>query len=175
MLIILFGLSGSGKNFVGEILAEHFNYHFLDADTALPQDMRNAIEKKESFTQAMRDNFTHIIIKNVSELQAKHENIVIAQAFYKETNRDQIRRAFPNSKLIYIKADQSHIIERLKKRNDTIDVEYANKISRNFEEPSSFLQDVIENNEDKEAVIEKLKSFFEHYSLETNSGIRSKR
>ena len=38
-LIILFGLAGSGKNYVGEILQKHFNYYFWDGDTLLTKEM----------------------------------------------------------------------------------------------------------------------------------------
>jgi gluconate kinase len=164
MLIILFGLSGAGKNFAGEILSKHFNYHFWDADVALPSDMLKAIEKQESFTQKMRDNFTKIIIENISRLKTKYENIVVTQALYKDKNRKQIREAFPGAILIYIKADLEKITVRLSKRNSAIDMKYAKKISLNFEEPPSS-QKTIENNKNEEAIIEQLEAFFKQYSI----------
>ena len=40
MLIILFGLSGSGKNFVGNVLVKHFGFYFWDTDDALLDEMK---------------------------------------------------------------------------------------------------------------------------------------
>src|ERR1700722_6120517 len=100
MLIILFGLSGSGKNFVADILANRFNFHFFDADSVLPQEMRDCIKQKNMFTQAMRDRFTETIKTNISHLERIHENknLVVAQALYKEKNRNEIQEAFPEAK-----------------------------------------------------------------------------
>jgi gluconokinase len=163
MLIILFGLSGAGKNFVGDILSKQFNYHFWDADIALPANMIKAIERQESFTQEMRDNFTNIVIQEISKLKTKYPNIVVAQALYKNKNREQIRAAFPETKLLYIQADLEQIIARLSKRNNKVDIKYAKKISLNFENPDS-TQELIENNKNEAEVIEQLEAFFKYYS-----------
>jgi gluconokinase len=47
MLLILFGLPGSGKNFVGRILQEDFGFLFHDADDDLPDEMREAIQSQQ--------------------------------------------------------------------------------------------------------------------------------
>jgi gluconokinase len=155
MLIILFGLSGSGKNYVGEILAEKFNYFFWDADTVLPQDMRDYIKQKKSFTQSMRDNFTTIIIQHIAELQSQHANLVIAQAFYKEINRQQVLNAFPDANLIHIKAESAIIAARLTKNAKSIPIDYAEQISRHFEN-TLLTHKIITNNSDQDAVVSQL-------------------
>jgi gluconokinase len=156
MLIILYGLSGSGKNFVGEILAKQFGYHFWDADSILPVEMRECIKKKLSFTQAMRDNFTSLIIQHVTELQKQHANLVITQAFYKEKNRQQLLTAFPTAKLTQIEAEPAIIAARLGNNDRSIAVDYAEKIKVNFEN-TQLPHEVIINNSDKNAVITQLK------------------
>jgi gluconokinase len=157
MLLILFGLSGSGKNFVGEILAENFNYHFWDADSILPPAMLKAIKQKATFTQEMRDNFTTDIIHHVAHLQKQYNNLVVTQAFYKESNRQQILNAFPEATLIQIKADPAIIAARLQKNNKSIDIDYAEKIKVNFEN-TKLPHVAIVNNTDKTAVISQIKT-----------------
>lgn len=136
MLIVLFGLSGSGKNFVGDILQNHFGFHFWDADDALPLDMQESIKNKQAFTQDMRDRFTRIIIQTIGELQKTHQDLVISQALYKEINRKQIHDVFKEAHFVHIEASLETITARLKQRNSTIDEAYARKISVNFEAPS---------------------------------------
>ena len=155
MLIILFGLSGSGKNYVGEILAEKFHYFFWDADSVLPAEMRESIKQKKSFTQIMRDNFTTIIIQHIAQLTSQHANLVIAQAFYKETNRQQVLTAFPGANLIQIKAEPDIITARLTKNDKSIPPDYAEQISRHFEE-TLLPQKIITNNSDHSAVVSQL-------------------
>jgi gluconate kinase len=153
MIFILFGLSGSGKNFAGELLAKNFDFYFWDADTMLPPTMRAAIQKQEVFTQAMRDEFTQIIIENIRILNKEHPNLAVAQALYKEKNRKQIIQAFPAAKLIQIKAHPEIIATRLLRNSKS----YAEKIRSNFEE-SNLPHTVIDNNTDIHAVQSQLQN-----------------
>lgn len=158
MLAILFGLSGSGKNFVGNILAKHFGYHFWDADSVLLPEMRQCIEKRELFTQKMRDDFMRVIIAKVTELKKTYPKLAIAQALYKEKNRVQLLDALPDSKLLYIEADPAKIAERLAQGvNKLVDADYARKISQNFE-PSRLPHITITNNTDENSIIAQLQT-----------------
>jgi gluconate kinase len=136
MLIILFGLSGTGKNFIGKILATRHGFHFIDADTMLPDDMKSSIEARKPFTQEQRDQFTQIIIKNIASLIHAHKNLVIAQALYKEKNRREIHAAFPDAKFIQVEATTKTILSRLSSRHNWITTSYAEKIASLFEPPS---------------------------------------
>ena len=66
MIIILFGLSGSGKNYVGELLAKHFGFTHIDADQWLTDEMKQSIENKQSFSLPMLEVFTKKMIENIS-------------------------------------------------------------------------------------------------------------
>jgi gluconate kinase len=170
MLIILFGLSGSGKNFVAEILASHFHFHFFDADSVLPQEMRVCIQQKKMFTQAMRDHFTDIIKKNIAELKTTDNstNLVVTQALYKEKNRREILEAYPDAKFIYVQADLEKILVRLQKSHHNIDADYAKKISVNFQDPK-LPHKIIINNTNKEDVISQLQVFLQDFYKNTAS------
>src|SRR3989338_52516 len=112
MLIILFGLSGSGKNFVGEILAIEFHFHYWDAHSALPVDMREAIVNRQFFTQAMRDRFTALVIQKIFALQSQHQHLVVSLALYKEQNRIQLCSLFKEAAFIRIQATELNIMTR---------------------------------------------------------------
>jgi gluconate kinase len=162
MLIILFGLSGSGKNFVAEIMARHFHFHFFDADTLLPQPMLDCIQQKKMFTQAMRDDFTKLVINKITELKAVHKNLVIAQAFYKEKNRSEVHKAFPHARFIYVRADLEKIISRLQKSIHNIDAEYAAQISIHFEDPKLSHSNIV-NNTNEADVISQLQNLLHQF------------
>jgi len=156
MLIILFGLAGSGKNYVGEILGSEFDYFYWDADQAMPNEMREAIHQRDNFTQEMRDNLTTIIIEYIANFKTQHSKIVVSQALYKEKNRNQLLSVYPEAKLIEVKANLENRIAYLKQRNDEIDQAYAEKIYQNFEEPI-ILHGIVTNNSDRIAIINQLK------------------
>ena len=152
MLLILIGLSGSGKNFVGEILAREFDFYFWDADIDIPQNMREQIYKKEFLSQKMRDEFTENIIRKIAELKIKHPKLVISQALYKERNRHQIALAYPDAQFIHVVSNKKNINDRLQQRNNWVDQTYADKISMHFENPHK-IDATITNNSDATAII----------------------
>lgn len=157
MLLILIGLSGSGKNFVGEILAKEFNFHYWDADTDIPQNMREQILKKEDISQIMRDEFTEIIIKKIAKLKKQYPKLAVSQALYKEINRRQIALHHPEAKFIHVISAKKNINDRLKQRNDWVDEVYAEKIRTQFENPSR-IDGIVMNNSDVFAIISQLQS-----------------
>lgn len=135
MLIILFGLSGSGKNFVGEALAKHFDFYFWDADDSLPNTMLDSIKDRKSFTQDMRNNMTQIVIRKLALLEMEYTDLVVAQGLYKEKNREEIMMAFPHAQFVWIQSSNENIAVRLKLRGGYIDGQYAELMKVNFEEP----------------------------------------
>lgn len=156
MLIVLFGLAGSGKSFVGQVLANVFHYYFWDADEVLPVKMQECIRDKKPFTQDMRDELTQIIINKTNELRNNHQNIVISQALYKEKNRREIQTHFPDALFIQIKSNSKIITQRLKTRHNWVDEDYAKKLEVNFELPI-LAHHVIINNKDEAELINQLK------------------
>jgi gluconokinase len=159
VLIILFGLSGSGKNFVGEIFAKEFNVHFWDADLALPIVMRDCIQQQISFTQAMRNAYTQDIIEHIQHLKTSYAKLVVAQGLYREENRAQIAMAFPQAVFIEIKAYSSLIQQRLQKPGSGIELAYAEKISQHFE-IARLPHHTITNNTGAAAIIEQISRLF---------------
>jgi gluconate kinase len=162
MIIVLFGLSASGKNFVGETLAQCFSFHFWDADEILTPEMLASIKEKKPFTQEMRNHFIDKVIHTVSLLKTKHENIVVAQALYREQNRRQILKAHPEAKLVWIRASSRNITSRLKQRDNEIDEVYANKIMSLFEKPE-VVHGIIDNDTDRGYVIKQLEALLETF------------
>ena len=150
MLIFLFGHPGAGKNYVGKVLSQYFNYYFWDADLALTSAMKACIVNKQVFTQAMRDQFTQLIIENTIQLCHQHQNVAVAQALFKEKNRQQLAAAFPEARFILIEASSQTILTRLRLRNNAVDATYAEKIRAEFEAPQIAYQLLINNSDEKD-------------------------
>ena len=148
MLMILFGLAGAGKTYVGKLLAKNFDLHFEDADDWITEDMRAAIEQGQPFfSEKMRDDFTKVMIANIKQLLKKgHKNIVIAQALYRQKNRVQILDAFPDAIFAHVDASDEIIMQRLVARGGKVNLEFADLIKEHFELMPGSL--VINNNED---------------------------
>lgn len=136
MIVVMFGLAGAGKNYVGQLLEKQTNCYFWDADEAISEEMKHCIQKKIPFSQEIRDQYFNIVMERAQELHLEHENIIISQAFYKNKNREEFLTRFPKAIFIQVSASFETILHRLRERNDMIDAEYARKISINFEVPT---------------------------------------
>lgn len=150
MLVVLFGLAGAGKTYVGKFLGEKSNFYFWDAGEALTDEMKERICEKRSFTQAMRDRYFTIVIERMKLLCAEHEHVVVSQAFYKNKNREQVLSTFPDCLFIQVSIEFKILLKRLRERNNSVDEDYANKISINFETPTHHYYSIHNNMENND-------------------------
>jgi gluconate kinase len=162
MIIIVFGLAGAGKTYVGKLINKHFDFHHEDADDYLSQEMEEFIENKKSFTIEMLDNFMDIIIDKINLLKTKHENIVISQAFYRNANRERLAKQFAQDELLFLQVEtnDSIITNRLKDRSDGIDLEYAASIRKYFE-PMNKMKIIYNDVPGEDKIISQLKEILQ--------------
>ena len=156
-LFILFGPAGVGKNFVGEQLRDHFGFHFYDADSDLTEPMVEAIQKKEVFSDELRNRYFDIVSKRTAHLRKEHSKLVVAQAFGAEQNRLDFKKMFPDVTFVLIKAEKSLVEQRIIERNDWVDVEFCRKIWNTFQTPQ-LVHEVLDNNDDLQHVVKQLQS-----------------
>lgn len=138
-LILLFGISGAGKTFVGDLVSKRLGYFHYELDRDLTPAMRAAIAAKRSFTEDERDQYFDLVTIRIQELSARHVRIVFTQGVYKERHREQLRQRVPGLETIWIKAPQQVVEERLRAREGGVSADYADIIARNFEAPGSGL------------------------------------
>jgi len=164
MLMFLFGPAGAGKNFVGELLGEGFGYHFYDADDDLTPEVITAVKKREPISSSLRRDYFNKVIERVKELGEIHRNIVCAQALIRDENRLQILGQLPDAVFIHIKVEPEIIDERLRQRNDWVDVAYGREIQAAFEPPSHDYF-ILENNGGKDNVTQQLKQIINEIKM----------
>ncbi len=136
-LVILFGLPGTGKTFVGNIFKKYFDSYFYDGDNDLTEEMKQAIKVQRVFTDQMRDIFFQKLIKSIQKLKSKHKKLVVAQTFIKERYRVSLINKIPETKFVLIETKTSIREKRLTERiNYPLDLEYARKMEINFDKPA---------------------------------------
>lgn len=160
-LIVLFGLPGTGKSYVGRIFEKYFNYYFYDGDEDLTPEMKAAIKTKIVFTDQMRDIFFEKLIKKIQNITAKHKNLVVSQTFIKEKYRVNLLEKIPEAEFVLIETDKFIREWRLNKRVDyPLDLKYARQMELNFEEPLIKHQKIINNNEGEESIKKQVTSLY---------------
>ena len=104
-LIILFGLPGTGKTFVGKVFKKYFDYYFYEGDKDLTEEMKIAIKVQKVFTDRMRDIFFQKLTKSIQELKLKYKKLVVAQTFIKEKYRTVLIKKIPETKFILVETN----------------------------------------------------------------------
>lgn len=158
MIVILFGLSGTGKTYIGNIIEKYFDFFHLDADQLLTEDMNKYIKNGQILTTKMLKEFLSVIIEKISILKKTHTKIVVSQGLYRSKYRNLIKDKFINHniKFIQIIANDEITKARIKHRNNYISEEYANKILQYFE-PMENSNIIINNNVGDELLIKEIK------------------
>lgn len=158
-LIVIFGLPGAGKSFVGKVLQNDFGFYLYEGDQDMPHTLKTAIENQTKVSDAMRDEFFTKLIVSTKQLQKQHENIVITQTFIKERYRKQFLQAFTQAMFILVTADQKIREKRLMERKEwQLDLEYWRKMANMFEYPQVQHITLENNNEGEESLKKQLKA-----------------
>lgn len=95
-VIIVYGEMGMGKNFVGELIAQHLKFPFIDGDSILPSHMMAKVKKFKPFTAEEINDYVERHI--VPFLLTQSDNgLVFAQALYRSEHRQYIEEALEDA------------------------------------------------------------------------------
>ncbi len=158
MLIIVFGLPGAGKTYVGKLLHKYTGFRFYDGDRDLTGAIKKAITTQSRITEKMRDTFFEQLFNKIEKELHKHNNLIVAQTFIKERFRKQAVRRFPNVKYLFVKAYPRVREQRIQTRAVmSLDKNYIKRMIRRFEKPEIEHQVIVNNKQGKEALLQQFK------------------
>ena len=151
-VLLLFGKSGAGKSFAGDILAELCGWYVYHADADITDEMKAALNENRAFTNDMRDRYFQIVAEKILDLRRDHRCIVVTQAVYKKQHRDYLLSNIPDLEVVCVQSTEDLISERLSKREGGISSASARALSNDFEAPEEGVK-TIKNNGSKLDVI----------------------
>ena len=115
MVIILMGVTASGKTSVGRLLASVLGYRFYDADDFHPGANTDKMRRGIPLDDADRRPWLETLRDLVRRCLAEHTDAVLACSALKERYR-QYLLVDPRVALVYLKADPDAIRRRLRQR-----------------------------------------------------------
>ena len=117
MIIILTGVSGSGKTTIGRLLAENLGWSFYEGDDFHPQvnieKMRQGIPLNDDDRKPWLRNLRQLI----DELVLKKEMAIVACSALKSSYREMLAGNNKDVKFVFLKGDYQLIEERLNNRS----------------------------------------------------------
>ena len=138
-LLILFGLPGAGKSFVGQVLRDDFGYFFHEADEDIPDDYRRAVAAGEVVDEERRDAYHLHLLERIADLSSGHARLAVAVPLLRDRHRRWILERFPQAVFILVECEPERWQARLAGRTHTVGLDYARKIVSMYEDHEIFI------------------------------------
>lgn len=124
MIIIVFGLPGSGKSYFAMKLAKKLQARYVNSDV-----IRNELFAVKEYSQEEKMKVYNEMIREMKKAIQQNANIILDATFYKKSIRNKFSEAVKEfgQSIIFIEvwADQKIIIERLSRKRQYSDADYS--------------------------------------------------
>jgi len=117
MIIIVAGVSGSGKTTVGAMLAGHLHWRFADGDDFHPAANIEKMRAGVPLTDADRWPWLRAIAAWMDERIARDEPAVVACSALMRSYRDVLLDGRPDTRLVFLMVDREVLAKRLAARH----------------------------------------------------------
>lgn len=116
MILIVAGVSGSGKTTVGQLVAGRFGWEFADADTFHPAANIAKMAAGIPLTDADRAPWLHAIEAWIDGRIARGESAVVTCSALKRTFRAELLSGRPQARMIFLSISRDEAARRLASR-----------------------------------------------------------
>jgi gluconokinase len=117
VIVIIAGVSGSGKSTVGTLLASRLGWQFADADGFHPAANVEKMRAGIPLTDADRWPWLRAIAAWMDQRVARGENAVITCSALKRSYRDLLLAGRPAARMVFLAPDREVLARRLAARH----------------------------------------------------------
>ncbi|QHG17274.1 gluconokinase [Nostoc sp. ATCC 53789] len=118
MIIIVMGVSGSGKTTIGKLLADSLGWEFSDADSFHSPENVEKMRRGIPLTEADRMPWLQDLQAAIKHWLQENKNVVLACSALKDSYRQFLVSDSVRTKLVYLKGSYELIQIRLKERSN---------------------------------------------------------
>jgi carbohydrate kinase (thermoresistant glucokinase family) len=117
MIVVVMGVSGSGKTTVAKLLAARLGWQFQEGDELHPPENVEKMKSGTPLTDADRIPWLKRIAEKIDEWRARGESGIVTCSALKRSYRDIIIGDRPEVKLVYLKGSPDLIRQRMARRH----------------------------------------------------------
>jgi gluconokinase len=117
-IVILMGVSGSGKTTIAVRLAAELGWPYLDADVLHPSANTDKMRAGIPLTDTDRKPWLEAILARIEEVRGRGGGLIVACSALRRSYRDLLTRGRPDTQLVYLKGSAEIIHQRLIARTD---------------------------------------------------------
>jgi gluconokinase len=117
MIVVVAGVSGSGKTTVGVLLAKTLGWHFTDGDALHPAANIAKMRAGHPLTDADRKPWLDRVVAWMDGYLASGQPAVLACSALRLSYRDEIRGAGPGVHIVFLDVSRSVLAARLGARH----------------------------------------------------------
>ncbi len=164
-LIVMMGLSGTGKSFVAKILKEEFGYKLIRSDEVRKKLFNiNPYQRVKVgfgegiYSEEVTRRVYKVMVEEAKKILKEGGKVVLDATFLRDWQRELIRQNFKDYLFVMTVAREETVRERLKSRKDISDADFFIylKQKETFEEPKEEVL-ILNTEKDKEEIKEELK------------------
>jgi gluconokinase len=118
MLLVVMGVSGSGKSTVAQQLAQQLSLTFVEADNFHSVKSKAWMAAGKPLTDEMRTPWVESIVSHLSQLLSDRQHVVLSFSGLKKAHRQKLNALAYETLFIYLQGDEALISKRLVSRAD---------------------------------------------------------
>ncbi len=116
MVIVLMGVTGSGKTTVGEQLAQQLGWAYYDADDFHPEANVHKMASGTPLTDEDRWPWLEILSAAIGQWLCAEQGAILGCSALKQNYRDILVRGRPGVQIVHLKGSKTLIAQRLETR-----------------------------------------------------------